>query len=71
MTETKLCCLLETVPFGIHEIMMHPGCKAKELGKVFKWGYRWESELKALLSERVRAIAEKKNIAFINYGDLL
>ena len=71
MTETKLCYLLETVPFGIHEIMMHPGCKAKELGKVFKWGYRWESELKALLSERVRAIAEKKNIAFINYGYLL
>ena len=71
MTEVNLQYILRRLPFGIHEIMMHPGKSDDLLGHTFAWGYHWQEELQALVSVRTREIIASKKIELINYGDLL
>lgn len=71
MTEVSLQYILRRLPFGIHEIMMHPGKSDDLLGHTFAWGYHWQEELQALVSVRTREIIASKKIELINYGDLL
>lgn len=70
MTEPNLRYILQGLPFGIHEIMMHPGASNDVLGRSFSWGYHWQEELAALLSPRIRAVTEARKLELINYGDL-
>lgn len=70
MNEANLARILRRLPFGVHEIMMHPGEDTAALGNVFSWGYHWEDEFQALSSGHIRELAEKKQIEFINYGSL-
>lgn len=71
MTEVNLQYILRRLPFGIHEIMTHPGKSDDLLGHTFAWGYHWQEELQALVSVRTREIIASKKIELINYGDLL
>lgn len=70
MTTANLAYILRNLPFGVHEIMMHPGRSTAVLARQFSWGYHWEEELQALVSPEIRQLAEKKQIEFINYGQL-
>ena len=70
MNEANLAYILKGLPFGVHEIMMHPGRDSEILGQRFTWGYHWHDEYDALLSERIRQLAADRNIEFINFGDL-
>lgn len=70
MTEQHLAYILRRLPFGVHEIMMHPGKKTDELSQVFSWGYHWEEEFAALMSPQIRQISEEGEIEFIHYGQL-
>ncbi len=70
MNEKNLARILQMIPFGVHEIMMHPGRSTAVLSQAFSWGYHWEEELQALVSPQIRQIGEKKRIEFIHYGQL-
>lgn len=70
MTEANLAYILRHMPFGVHEIMMHPGRSTAALSQVFSWGYHWEDELQALLSPRIRQLMEERKIEPIHYGML-
>jgi hypothetical protein len=50
MNETNLSYILKELPFGIHEIMMHPGMDTHLFIRCFfSWGYHWEDEYQALV----------------------
>jgi hopanoid biosynthesis associated protein HpnK len=70
MDETNLLYILKQLPFGIHEIMMHPGRKTEVLAQSFQWGYHWQDEYGALLSPRIRQVLAEQQIQMINFGDL-
>lgn len=70
MNEANLRYILSRLPFGTHEIMMHPGRSNAVLSQVFSWGYHWQDELAALLSPQIRQQLKDKNIQLINYGNL-
>lgn len=70
MSETNLSYILSRMPFGVHEIMMHPGRSTAVLSQSFSWGYHWEDEFHALLSPRIRQLMEEQHIEPIHYGKL-
>jgi hopanoid biosynthesis associated protein HpnK len=70
MNETNLSYILKELPFGIHEIMMHPGMDTHLLSGVFSWGYHWEDEYQALVSPGIRDLLAQRRIQLIHYGDL-
>lgn len=70
MTESNLRYIISRLPFGTHEIMMHPGRSTAILSQVFAWGYHWQDEFAALMSPRIRQQLQEKKIELINYGDL-
>lgn len=70
MNEENLTYILSRLPFGVHEIMMHPGRSTNELAKTFSWGYHWQDEFHALTSPRIRQLMDEKKIQKINFGDL-
>lgn len=70
MNENNLAYIIKQLPFGIHEIMMHPGANTSTLAKTFSWGYHWEDEYQALVSEKIFNLLKDRQIKLINYGDL-
>jgi predicted glycoside hydrolase/deacetylase ChbG (UPF0249 family) len=53
-TEGKMMDALSTLQHGVTEFACHPGAHTGRLEAVLKWGYEWEAERKALISENVR-----------------
>ena len=70
MNEGNLKYLIDRLPFGVHEIMMHPGRSTTVLSRSFSWEYHWQDEFQALLSPAIRRQIEKREIQLITYGDL-
>lgn len=70
MTEANLAYILKQLPFGVHEIMMHPGCHTATLSKEFSWGYHWEDEFHALVSKDIQTIIENRQLELVNFGNL-
>jgi hopanoid biosynthesis associated protein HpnK len=70
MNEQNLKYIISRLPFGIHEIMMHPGRSTAVLSQSFSWGYHWEDEFHALLSTTIRQYLQDHGIELIHYGDL-
>lgn len=62
--------ILQALPEGTSEIMTHPGLETASLGKLFTWGYTWETELAAYLDKKNLQLLREKNIQLINFGDL-
>ena len=70
MNETNLRYIIGQMPFGIHEVMMHPGCHTSVLSQIFHWGYHWQNELAAIVSPGIRQLIESHHIELIHYGNL-
>lgn len=70
MNSANLAYILKQLPFGIHEIMMHPGRNKELLSRRYAWHYHWDEELAALLSPAMKEILQKNRIMLITYGDL-
>jgi hopanoid biosynthesis associated protein HpnK len=66
----NLLAILEKLPEGTTEIMVHPGLDNETLDAAYHWGYQWQAELEALRSPEVLALLKQKQIALINYRDL-
>lgn len=62
--------VLQRMPFGVHEIMMHPGMSTSVLSQSFSWGYHWEEELYALTSPSIKALMAERQIEPIHFGML-
>lgn len=70
MNERNLRYVISRMPFGVHEIMMHPGRSTDILKHFFAWGYHWSDEFHALTSPAMKQYIADHDIALINYGDL-
>lgn len=70
MNEENLTYILKRLPFGVHEIMMHPGRSTAILSQTFSWGYHWQDEFHALLSPAIKDLMAARDIQPISFGDL-
>lgn len=70
MNEANLLYILKRLPFGVHEIMMHPGRSTDILSRQFSWGYHWEDEFRALVSPAVKELLQAREIERISFGNL-
>ena len=62
--------ILEHLPDGISEIMIHPGADAKTLGSLYHWGYHWEEELAAAVSEETMQLIQRQGIELASFAIL-
>jgi len=69
MTETSLLQTLEHLRPGVNEIMCHPGESDATLCARYPWGYQWDAEEAALLSEQVKDCIAARNIRLANWRD--
>jgi len=70
MTEARLLRLLDTLPDGVTEILLHPAAARTRPLVAAMPDYRQTEELDALLSAAVRARLASLGIAAGGYGDL-
>jgi len=70
MREEFLLKIIDTLPDGISEIMMHPGTNNEVLNEGYNWDYHGEEELAAVTSDNVRHRLADKKIKLISFRDL-
>jgi len=70
MQEEFLGAIIESLPEGITEIMMHPGINNEILNKTYHWNYHGQEELAAVTSDKIRQSLATRNIKLISFGDL-
>lgn len=62
--------ILEALPEGTSEIMVHPGRNNALLDAVYHWQYHWEEELAAVTSPKAREYIKRHQIELISYKEL-
>lgn len=70
MSETSLAFIVQHLPEGISEIMMHPGSDNAVLSSAYSWQYHWQEELQAVVSPVVRQMVRDKGVHMISFGEL-
>lgn len=70
MDRETLLYILDNLPEGTSEIMMHPGANSRALSKVFSWKYHWQEEMETLLCDAVKKKIRAREIRLIDYGAL-
>lgn len=70
MRQKYLLNIVDNLPEGISEIMMHPGNDNIALGESFTWKYHWQQELAAVKSVELRTCVEDKHIQLISFREL-
>lgn len=70
MREEFLLAIIKALPYGVSEIMMHPGSNNKLLNTIYPWNYHGEEELAAVTSKRVRQCLTENHINLISFRDL-
>ena len=68
LVEQTLLSILKRLPAGTSEIMIHPGADAAALGRLYHWGYLWEDELAAAVSDKTMQLIRSQNIELISYS---
>lgn len=68
MDERLLLNIIDSLPDGITEVMLHPGLDDVGLDETFNWGYHWQQELNAVTSRRVIGRLEQENIKLISFA---
>lgn len=70
VTEAHLRKIIETLPSGTTEIMMHPGTDNTLLAKETGWDHDFEAEFAAMTSGEIGEILEKAGVETVNYNEL-
>lgn len=65
--QRNLLTMIDRLPEGISEIMVHPGLDNVALNRELRWDYQWQEELAALQSTEVLARLKKRQIELIDY----
>jgi len=71
MREEFLLNIIDALPDGISEIMMHPGTNNEVLNNSYGWDYHGQEELAAVTSDNVRHRLADKNVTLISFRDLV
>lgn len=69
----RVCRLLDALPQGTTELMVHPGYDCPLLRENLPWGYaafNWVGELAAMTNDEVRNKVDSLGIRLIRFGDL-
>ena len=70
MNQSALLSILQSLPEGDSEIMVHPGDGDESLAEKYSWGYHWTEELQALCSGAVKTSVGQQKIQLISYREL-
>lgn len=73
MTTKTVVNILDKLPAGVHEIMLHPGYETPALRKNLPWGYAnfdWEGELTAAKSREVLALYASRQLERATFATL-
>lgn len=70
MEERFLLRIIEELPDGLSEIMVHPGLNNSLLNQVFTWEYHWQQELAAVTSPRVHEHLEQRQVKLVSFATL-
>ena len=70
MTEPRVLEMLEALPEGVTEMVFHAATRPLESPDRGAEGFRWQEELAALTSDRVRDAISAQGIALTTYGEL-
>lgn len=68
--ENFLTKLIENLPEGTTEVMLHPGTENFVLKEYCSWDHDFEAELSAVTSPRILKLLEEKNIHAVNFSAL-
>lgn len=71
MTEPHLLTIINRLPYGTTEIMMHPGADDSTMTNQYGWNYNWQAELAAVTSSHVSNRLTQEEIKLITFGDLI
>lgn len=70
MSEASLGHIINKLPQGISEIMMHPGNDNEALNAIYGWQYHWQTELDAVTSPAIRQYITENKVQMISFGEL-
>lgn len=70
MEERFFLKIIDNLPEGISEIMVHPGSEDETLNKYFGWGYHWQQELAAVTSQRTMECLAQKRVKLVSFEDI-
>lgn len=70
LDEPRLLALARRLGVGTSELVCHPGSDDAAIAQRYDWGFRWQRELDALTSPRVREALGERAIALVDYGAL-
>ena len=70
MDASMLRRIIEGLPEGVTEIMVHPGEKDESLAAKYSWGYHWAEEMQALCSADVKQALQAHQIRLISFQEL-
>lgn len=63
--------IIDTLPEGSSEIMIHPGINTDVLQEHFGWNYHWESELNAVMEKNIIEKISNRHIQLCSFGALV
>ena len=70
LQEEFLLAILDKLPQGVSEIMMHPGTNNQVLNEKYGWNYHGQEELAGITSKVVKERCFDNNIKLISFRDL-
>ena len=70
MLPAHFLAILQALPEGTSEIMVHPGQDDKVLDAIYHWHYHWREELTAITSPAVLLYIKEHHIELISYKEL-
>lgn len=70
MREEYLLNIVESLPDGVSEIMMHPGSNNQIVNTIYNWNLHGQEELAAVTSNNLRNLLAAKKIKLISFRDL-
>ena len=68
--EATVLSIVEEMPAGVTEVMLHPGLSNTELVKYSGWEHDYEAEYAASCSPKLKALLDEKGIVPVNYADM-
>lgn len=71
MTEPYLLTIINRLPYGTTEIMIHPGADDSAMTNQYGWNYNWQAELAGITSARLTNSLAQEQIKLITFGDLI
>jgi len=70
MNEAYLLNIINRLPYGTSELMLHPGLDDRAMTNAYGWNYHWQDEHQAVTGRRLADCLAQEKIKLIHFGDL-